>query len=162
VALGGFLLDRPSSMPLGICVKALAILALALGTLLPAGFAAPTESDTSAARAAAAIWLSKLDADQFAESWQLLSSDARKGVSRWRWNFQCKMGRMSLGKARSRTEISAERSAKSPGGRPGEYVLLSYETSSEKKGVVIEHVAVQRDHDHQWRVCSYGVGQEVK
>jgi hypothetical protein len=162
VALGGFLLDRSSSVHFGICVKALAILVLAFATLIPASFAAQTESDTSAARTAAAAWLSKLDANQFAESWELLSSDSRKAVSRWRWNLQCKMGRMTLGQARSRKEISAERSTKSPGGRPGEFILLRYETSSEKKGLIIEHVAVQRDHDNQWRVCSYAIGQEDK
>ena len=149
-------------MHFGVGLKALAILSVAFGALLPASYAAETESDVSSARTAAGSWLSKLDANQFSECWELLSSDSRKGISRWRWNFQCRMGRITLGQARSRKEISAERSTKSPGGNPGEFVLLSYETASEKRGLITEHVAVQKDHDNHWRVCGYGIGQEEK
>jgi hypothetical protein len=130
--------------------------------LFPASLVAQTESETSAARAAATVWLSKLDANQFSECWELLSSDLKKGVSRWRWNLQGKLGRMMMGEARSRKEKSVERTAKSPGGRSGEFVLFRYETVSQKRGAVIEEVAVQKDHDGQWRVGGYSIGQEQK
>lgn len=148
-------------MHLGIREKALPLLALVFATLFPS-YAGEAQSEISSARAAATTWLSKLDADQFSESWELLSSDSRKGISRWRWNFQCKMGRLVLGRPRARKEISVERTTKSPRGESGEFVLLGYETSSEKKGLITEHVAVQKDHDNYWRVCGYGIGQEKK
>lgn len=149
-------------MHLAIRVKVLAVVSVIFGSLLLASSASEAESDISSARTSATSWLSKLDADQFSECWELLSSDSRKGISRWRWNFQCKMGRFTLGQARSRKEKSAERTTKSPGGHPGEFVLLSYETSSDKKGLITEHVAVQKDHDNHWRVCGYGISQEEK
>jgi hypothetical protein len=142
-------------------MKALACLTVAFGMLVPASFsAAASDADISAAQVAATIWLSKLDADQFSESWELLSPGSKKAISRWRWNLQCKLGRMSLGRVRSRKEKSTEHRTKSPGGRSGEFIVLRYETSSEKKGTIIEEVAVEKDHDNQWRVGGYALLQE--
>ena len=139
--------------------KSLFVLAVLLA-LSSVVFSAPGENkEISAAREAATAWVSKLDANQFSECWDRFSTDSKKAVPRWIWNIQCKMGRSTLGKARSRVEKSAERSSKSPGGRTGEFVLFTYETSSEKKGLVIERVPVQKDHDKEWRVCGYSIGQ---
>ena len=120
--------------------------------------AARAESpDISEAKGVATAWLAKLDADDFSECWNLLASDSKSRVSRWRWNLGCKMGRFSLGKAIARKLKSAERGTKTPGGRSGEFVIVKFETQSEKKGAVFELVAVQKDHDNQVRVGGYGV-----
>lgn len=117
------------------------------------------DRDTSAAQAAATVWLSKLDANQFSDCWDLLASDFKKTVPRWKWNLECKMGRVMMGTARDRTLISAKPSKRSPGGRTGEFVLFEYKTTSAKKGDVTERVPVQKDHDDEWRVCGYEIGQ---
>jgi len=143
--------------------KTLRFVQVVLLTLLSANVvAAGPEQDLSAGRAAAQLWVAKLDADQFGECWDLFSSAFKKSNSRWAWNIECRMGRLHLGKARSRKEVSAERTTTSPGGRTGEFVIIKFATTSEKKGPIFEQVAVQKDVDGQWRVCGYAIGQEQK
>ena len=105
-------------------------------------------------------WLAKLDADDFTGCWNLLSADVRNRVSRWTWNLQCRMGRFTMGKATARKLRSTERDTKSPGGRPGDFVILKFETQSEKHGPAIEIVGVEEDHDGQLRVGGYAIGAE--
>lgn len=113
--------------------------------------------EISGAKSVAVTWLAKLDADDFSECWNELATGPKATIPRWKWNISCKMGRFSLGKPRSRKLNSSESTTTSPGGHPGRYVLLDYETVSEKSGVVHERVTVMQDQDGQWRVAGYKI-----
>ena len=135
-----------------------AIICVSLFTALSSAVAAPL--DISQSKQVATAWLAKLDADDFTECWNLLASDSKNRISRWRWNLQCRMGRLAMGKATSRKLKSAEPDTKTPGGRPGQFMIVRFETQSEKGGPVIELVAIEADHDGQLRVGGYGIATE--
>src|ERR1051325_539260 len=113
-----------------------AAISLALFSVISNGSAAPL--DIAQSKQVATAWLAKLDADEFTTCWNLLSTDLRNRVARWKWNLQGRMGRFAMGKATARKLKSVERDTKSPSGRPGEFVTLKFETQSEKRGPVIE------------------------
>lgn len=131
---------------------------IALLTAVTSASAAPP--DIAQSKQVANAWLAKLDADEFTTCWNLLSTDLRNRAARWKWNLQGRMGRFAMGKATARKLKSVERDTKSPSGRPGEFVMVKFETQSEKRGPVIEIVAVEEDHDGQLRVGGYAVGIE--
>jgi hypothetical protein len=135
-----------------------AVICVALFSAVSAASAAPP--DIAQSKQVANAWLAKLDADDFTTCWNLLATDLRNRISRWRWNLQGRMGRFAMGKATGRKLKSAERDTKSPSGRPGEFVILKFETQSEKQGPVIEIVGVEEDHDGQLRVGGYAIGTE--
>ncbi|MFL6590522.1 MAG: DUF4019 domain-containing protein [Chthoniobacterales bacterium] len=134
------------------------VVALSFFSVVSGAFAAPLDIPQS--KQVATAWLAKLDADDFTECWNLLASDSKSRISRWRWNLQCRMGRLALGKATSRKLKSAEPDTKTPGGRPGQFLIVRFETQPEKGGPVIELVAIEADHDGQLRVGGYGVAKE--
>jgi hypothetical protein len=133
-------------------------ISVALLSAISIASAAPP--DIAQSKQVATAWLAKLDADDFTTCWNLLSTDLRNRVARWKWNLQGRMGRFAMGKATARKLNSVERDTKSPSGRPGEFVILKFQTQSEKRGPVIEVVAVEEDHDGQLRVGGYAVGTE--
>ena len=135
-----------------------AIISVSLFTALSSASAVPLDIPQS--KQVATAWLAKLDADDFTECWNLLASDSKNRVSRWRWNLQCRMGRLAMGKATARKLKSAEPDTKTPGGRPGQFMIVRFETQSEKGGPVIELVAIEADHDGQLRVGGYGIATE--
>ena len=55
---------------------------------------------------------------------------------------------------------SADPDTKTPGGRAGQFMIVRFETQSEKGGPVIELVAIEADHDGQLRVGGYGIATE--
>ena len=65
-----------------------------------------------------------------------------------------------MGKATSRKFKSADPDTKTPGGRAGQFMIVRFETQSEKGGPVIELVAIEADHDGQLRVGGYGIATE--
>src|SRR3954470_19321701 len=91
-----------------------AVILVSLFTALSSAFAAPLDIPQS--KQVATAWLAKLDYVEFSQWWNLLSSDSKSRISRWRWNLQCRMGRLALGKATSRKLKSAEPDTKTPGG----------------------------------------------
>jgi hypothetical protein len=115
--------------------------------------------ETLAAQQAATAWFSKLDADDFNGCWNEFATGPKAMIPHWRWNLSCKMGRFSFGRALSRKLGSSEFTMRSPGGRAGRFVILKFETSSEKKGKVQEQVIVMQDQDHQWRVAGYSIDE---
>lgn len=108
-----------------------------------------------AAIAAAAEWLTLVDAGKSGESWQALAAAPRESMGQWKWKFGFSMAQREFGAFRDRKLRSTEFTTKSPGGRSGEFVLLQYDTTSTKKGKVVEKLTVMRDTDGQWRVASY-------
>jgi hypothetical protein len=63
--------------------------------------------------------------------------------------------RVPLGKLESRIVKDSQYTPTMPGAPDGEYVILQFETSFEKKKAAIETVTPTKDKDGQWRVAGY-------
>jgi hypothetical protein len=129
---------------------------LAVLIAFPAIYATASPPE-DAAKSAAAKWLALVDAGKSVESWQALAAAPRESMGQWKWKFGFSMAQREFGAFRDRKLRSAEFTTKSPGGRSGEFVLLQYDTTSTKKGAVVEKLTVMRDTDGEWRVASYTV-----
>jgi hypothetical protein len=63
--------------------------------------------------------------------------------------------RKPLGKVIKRSVKSKQYATSLPGAPDGEYVIIQYETSFEKKKVSIETVTPMLEKDGKWRVSGY-------
>ncbi len=111
----------------------------------------------AAAKAAADIWLALVDDNRYEPSYQTAAGIFQKLVTREQWVKLAGSGRTLLGKARFRTVKDTKFSATMPGAPDGQYVVIHYAASFEKKASAAETVTVLLDGDGQWKVCGYFV-----
>jgi hypothetical protein len=135
--------------------KALWILAAIGALLLVVAALRAEESPEKATPEAAGAWLRLVDAGEYAESWKQASSLFRKQVTAEQWKAAVESARGPLGKVLSRRLRSAEYRKTLPGAPDGDYVVIQYDTSFEKKKSGIETVTPMKDGDGVWRVSSY-------
>ena len=109
----------------------------------------------TAAKAAADIWLALVDDNRYEPAYQSAASIFQKLVTKEQWIKLAGNGRNLLGKSRSRTVQDTKFSATMPGAPDGQYVVIHYQTSFEKKAAATETVTTLLDSDGQWRVCGY-------
>ncbi len=64
---------------------------------------------------------------------------------------------MPIGKPVSRHLKSTRYAEELPGAPDGEYVVIEYETSFEKKRNGVETITSMKDSDERWRVAGYFV-----
>jgi hypothetical protein len=130
----------------------------------PAGAATPapgaaadpaTSEAVSAATAAAESWLKWVDAQQYDESWKGAASPFRRAINAEGWSQAVGGVRGSLGALGSRRLASANYTTSVPGGPDGQYVIIVYDTSFEKKAAAVETVTPMLDDDGVWRVAGY-------
>ena len=136
-------------MKLGIAVT---VVALAL--LAPAVHAGE-HAAVAQAQAAAEAWLALIDAEKYAESWDAAATLFTAAVTRPDWERMVKAGRSPLGRVMARTLQSATFTRTLPGAPDGEYVVLRYATTFERKASAVETVTPMRDSDGAWRVSGY-------
>lgn len=135
--------------------KALWILAAIGALLLVVAALRAEESSEKAATEAAGAWLRLVDAGEYAESWKQAASLFRKQVTAGQWKTAVGNARGPLGKVLSRRLRSAEYRRTLPGAPDGDYVVIQYDTSFEKKKSGIETVTPMKDGDGIWRVSGY-------
>ena len=110
-----------------------------------------------AAKAAADIWLALVDDGRYESSYQTAAGTFQTLVTRDQWVKLAGSGRNLLGKARSRAVKDTKFSTTMPGAPDGQYVVVHYAASFEKKASATETVTVLLDSDGQWKVCGYFV-----
>ena len=115
------------------------------------------EQAKEAARTAAEMWLSAIDAGDAKKSWAEASSLFRGAVSTEKWAESLETVQGSLGKAIERSFESAEYHTELPGAPDGHYVVLTFKTAFERKQNGTETVTPQLDVDGKWRVSGYFV-----
>ena len=120
-----------------------------------AGKAFPAEEKVTAAVDAVTPWLALVDSGQYAESWFQASSDFRGAASKEQWIHALNTVRAPLGKLVSRQLKSATYTNKLPNARPGEYVVVQYDTSYEKAPGMLEVVVAVQEKDGVWKVSGY-------
>ena len=120
-----------------------------------ASMAAGDEQAEATAKSAALAWLSLVDAGSYAESWTAASTRFRTAIRQDRWQPRAASARTPLGALQSRKLQSAIFKRALPGAPDGEYVVIQFASSFEKKAEAIETVTTMKDEDGSWRVSGY-------
>ncbi|MAE67089.1 MAG: hypothetical protein CMJ18_22750 [Phycisphaeraceae bacterium] len=121
-----------------------------VGAIEPAGKAAP-----KAAIEAAEKWLATTDRGDYADSWAEAAPYFQSAISREKWDAALRTYRAPLGALKSRKLLSATAMNQVPGAPDGEYVIIRYRTSFEKKKGAIETVTPMKAENGAWRVSGY-------
>jgi len=133
-------------------LKSLAIVAV-LTTASTQGSNA--ETPEGAAEAAARVWLGLVDAGDYAKSWVTGAEYFRNSVLQAQWVTSVARVRGSLGGLKSRRLVSAKYTRSLHGAPDGEYVVIQFATSFEKRAEATETVTPMKDRDGRWRVSGY-------
>lgn len=116
------------------------------------------ESNPEAEKAAlecAEKWLAVLDQGEYDKSWEESAGLFKEVVPVEQWRNQMKVFRGGLGKLVSRTLKSKRYTTTAPGAPDGQYVIIQYDTSFEKKATAVETITPMLDKDGTWRVSGY-------
>jgi len=108
-----------------------------------------------AAVKAAESWLALVDSGKYGESWKAAASLFREKVTAAHWEDAVRSARGPLGPVESRKLMAAQFTRTLPGAPDGEYVLIRYETSFQKKKSSVETVTPMKDKDGIWRISGY-------
>ena len=112
------------------------------------------QAETAAIDAAKA-WLSLVDGEKYAESWDASAQYFKGAVKKEQWLQAMQSGRKPFGKNLSRKLISKSYKTALPGAPDGEYVVIQFNASFENKKVALETITPMLDKDGQWRVSGY-------
>jgi hypothetical protein len=123
--------------------------------LIPVAAHAQNASKEKAAVASAKKWLGLVDKGEYAKSWKQAASYFRKGMPEQKWAQIARTFRAPLGKMMARKLADAAYRTSMPGGPEGQYVLIHFHTSFEKKKAAFETVITVLDKDGKWKVASY-------
>ncbi|MGB9628456.1 MAG: DUF4019 domain-containing protein [Thermodesulfobacteriota bacterium] len=132
------------------------ILAIALlGILFTSGFLLASEEAEKSAISSATEWLNLVDEGRYEKSWEESASLFKIEVSRDKWLGLLKDNRFPLGKVLTRKLKLKHYTKSMPGAPDGDYVVLQYETTFEKKPSTLETITPMLDKDGKWRVMNY-------
>jgi hypothetical protein len=114
-----------------------------------------TSKQEKEAAAAAEAWLKLVDEGKYGESWDEAADLFKKAITKDSWEQQVKAAREPFGKLISRKILITNYTTELPGAPDGEYVVITIETSFEKKKNSVETVTPMMDPDGKWRVSGY-------
>ena len=140
--------EVPLKSLLKLCVFFLTLTAFA-------GLSLSAQEKEKAATDAATPWLALVDSGQYGESWFQASSDFRGVASKEQWIDGLNTVRTPLGKLVSRQLKSATYTTKLPKMRPGEYVVVQFDTSYEKAPSMLEVIVMAKEKTGTWKVSGY-------
>lgn len=111
--------------------------------------------DTKPAQNAAETWLTQVDKENYSEAWKGFSSFFQERMTFENWKKQIQSARSIFGKFESRKLKSATPATTLPGMADGNYVVIQYDTSFEKKKSALETVTLKLEKDGKWGVVGY-------
>ncbi|MDP3016406.1 MAG: DUF4019 domain-containing protein [Deltaproteobacteria bacterium] len=126
-----------------------------LSILFSMGSLYANEAAQKAAITVAGAWLSLVDEGNYAESWNQAAGFFKNAVTKEQWQNTVRAVRIPLGKLVARKLKSKQYTKTLPGAPDGEYVVIEYDTTFEKKQSAIETVTPMLDKDGKWRVSGY-------
>ena len=100
-------------------------------------------------------WLGMVDEEKYAESWKEAAKLFRNATKQVQWEQSLQAARKPLGKLVSRKIKAKMYRTSLPGAPDGEYVVIQFESSFEKKKSAVETVTPMMDKDGKWRVSGY-------
>jgi Protein of unknown function (DUF4019) len=130
-------------------------LLVALASLLAPGSSQAQESTAKAAQTSVETWLSLVDSQSYAASWDTAATFFRNAITQEKWQAPVQAARAPLARMKSRTLRSATSTTTLPGAPDGEYVVFQFNTSFEQKSAGVETVTAIREKDGTWRVGGY-------
>jgi hypothetical protein len=139
-------------MPKRICWMVALTLFLALSS--PALLKADEASEGKALEAAKK-WLTLVDKGEYGKSWATAAGYFKGAVAENQWEQAVTAVRGPLGKVISRKVKSRQYATSLPGAPDGEYVVIQFDTSFEKKKSAVETLTPMKEKDGSWRVSGY-------
>ena len=124
--------------------------------LLPvhAGWADEAES-LAQSREAADAWLALIDEGEIERSWSAASSLFQQAVSAADWKRALRGARGPLGGLQTRSFLGASHNTSLPGAPDGEYVVMQFKATFDRKAEAVETVTTMLESDGAWRVSGY-------
>lgn len=116
-------------------------------------FAEQTKEE--AAIQSAKDWLSLVDEERYAKSWETASSFFKNAIQKEQWITSMNAFRKPLGNLLDRKIKNSQYTKALPGAPDGEYVVIQFETSFENKKSSIETITPMLDKDGKWRTSGY-------
>ena len=108
-----------------------------------------------AAVKSAKAWLALVDSEKYEQSWEDAAGFFKGAVPKVQWLQSMKSVRRPIGKNTSRKLQSKLYLTSLPGAPDGEYVVIKYDSSFERKRHALETVTPMLDKDGKWRVSGY-------
>ena len=137
-------------------MKRIVFVLLFLGILNMLGCSKSSNPEAEAnALAAAEAWLTLVDSGQYAESWDEAAQYFKGAVPKDKWLQTMNAARTPFGKNTSRKLKSKHYKTSLPGAPDGEYVVIKFKSSFEKKKSAIETITPMLDNDGTWRISGY-------
>jgi hypothetical protein len=115
--------------------------------------AAPVGGEASTA---AQTWISLVDNQQYAESWNQAGSKFHDEVRQERWVAALTRSREPLGAVVSRACSRVEFAKSSPGAGDGNQATIHFTTNFKNQGVVTERLTLVKE-DGRWQVAAYAI-----
>ena len=126
-----------------------------LAANLVVGSSQAQEANTKAAEVSAEAWLSLIDNQSYAASWDTAASLFKGAVAQETWRAAAQAARSPLDPMKTRTLKSATVTTSLPGAPDGEYVVFQFDATFEQKSAAVETVTTIRERDGTWRVGGY-------
>jgi len=113
------------------------------------------EASEGKALEAAKKWLTLVDKGEYGKSWEAAAGYFKGAVAENQWEQAVNAIRGPLGKVISRKVKSKQYATSLPGAPDGEYVVIQFDTSFEKKKSAAETITPMKEKDGTWRVSGY-------
>lgn len=110
---------------------------------------------SKAAESAALKWLAAVDDGRYEDSWADAAQLLRNAVTAEQFAHSLKIALGPLGATKARKATASSYRTSLPGAPDGEYVVVQFSTSFEKKQAAVETVTPMLDADGKWRVSGY-------
>src|SRR5450830_2008184 len=111
----------------------------------------------TAAKVSAEAWLKRMDAGDYAGTWDTSSSGMHKEMSKSYWKMLITAIHWPLGDFKSRKFKSAVLQ-KAPASKPGpDQVVIDYVSQYENKADVKETVTTTLEKDNSWKVSGFNI-----
>lgn len=128
-----------------------------IGLMLAVALAAPAAAQATAspednAQAAAEAFLALVDAGRYQESWAEAASVFKGAITADQWAQAVQKARSLFGAFTSRKVTSRKATTTLPGAPDGHYVVVTFESTFERKAAAVETAVMMLDTDGRWRV----------
>lgn len=121
--------------------------------------ASPPEASqaTRAAVQAAGAWLELIDGGRYEAAWETAGDEFRGVVTVRAWERRISSLRRGIGAVRARSLSSTEETDSLPGGKEGDYVVVTFDSAFDTLTDAVETVIVSRQEAGGWKPVGYFV-----
>lgn len=130
------------------------VVTIAILLLAASSWAANTEKE-KAAVAVAEKWLALIDTGKYSDSWRDANEYFRNYVKQDQWENTIRSVRTNTGKTISRKFKNKIDKKPLPSEPRGQYIIIQYTTSFQKRKSVTEEVVVMLEKNGRWKVSGY-------